>query len=103
MPDRFLERETANAIDRVRRELATAFTAFGPVVEVFCAVAGNRAAVSHGLGRVPDGYLVVLELGGQVLGVDVTQWTTELAFVVSTQNNTRARLTFVVAQEVRNA
>lgn len=102
VPDRFLERRAGEAIDRARQELATPILDYGPVVEVLLEVAGTPAAVTHGLGRIPDGYLPVLEIGGNVQAYAFTTWTTDLAWLVASANNTRARVTFVAVREVRN-
>jgi hypothetical protein len=101
--ERFTPQGTAEAIERTRQELVSPIVKYGPVVEVLCAVAGDPAAIAHGLGRVPDGYLVLRSIGGHVSDAQITAWTSELAWVVADTNNTRARLMFVATEEVRNA
>lgn len=101
--DRSLPREVSKADDRLRRELATPVRAFGPVLEVLGVNAGDPMAIAHGLGRVPDGYLVLMTIGGQVQATQVTGWTDQLAYLVADTDNTRARVVFVAVEEVRNA
>lgn len=101
--DRSIPQETARAIDGVRQELSSRIRLEGPVVEVFFAAAGDAAAIAHGLGRVPDGYVVLMTIGGHVAATRVTEWTADLVWLVADADNTRARVYFVAVDEVRNA
>jgi hypothetical protein len=101
--NRSVPREVAQADERLRRELATPFRAFGPVLEVLCAGAGDPVAIAHGVGGVPDGLLVLMAIGGQVQATSVTGWTDQLAYLVADTDNTRVRVVFVAVEEVRNA
>jgi hypothetical protein len=100
--DRFAPREASEAADRVRRDLASPVRAFGPVLEVLCPVAGAAVAVFHQLGRRPDGYHVLLLLGGQVSAIAMTAWNESTAYLVADTDNTRVRVMFVAVQEVQN-
>lgn len=103
--DRFAGRESAEATDRVRQEMKalTAVDQCSASFDVLCQVAGDAVAIRHGLGRVPDGYLIFLEVGGHVMATRVLEWTTDLAFVVADTDNTRVRLAFVALKDLRHA
>jgi hypothetical protein len=73
----------------------------GPVLEVAFPGAGVRD-VAHGLEVVPNGVVVLLEVGGNVQAAQVEQWTTDLAWLIATAVNTRARLYFVRSEDPVN-
>jgi hypothetical protein len=101
--DRFVPAPTARAVDRLEQSLVTAFEIWGAPVEVFLAVAGDEAAVEHGLGRVPDGYLPILVVGGNVQASRPHAWTETTAYLVADANATRAIVVFVTCRkEIRN-
>lgn len=73
--------------------------AMGPVITVQFPSAGVARDLPHGLDRVPDGYLVVLESGGFVKGVNVSRWSDTIAWMDATANNTWARICFYTLKE----
>jgi len=78
--------------------------AVGPVLQVTFPAANTRRDIPHGLGVVPDGYLVVLQNGGVIIATDVHLWTTEAAWLQASAANTIARVVFFALQEgdIRN-
>jgi hypothetical protein len=92
----FVDIETQRAIDRTIDEQAGRIQIEGPMLEVyFPAGVGVRRDVQHGLGTVPTGYQITLEVGGSVRAIDVEQWTPTLAYLEASDAGTRARLFFV--------
>lgn len=71
----------------------------GPVVEIVFPTAGVVRDVPHGLERVPDGYVVILEDGGFVRSTTYSRWSDQIAWMVSTADNTRARVCFYTLRE----
>jgi len=103
MPGPYSTPATEAAIARAIDDERGAILAEGPVLEVYFPVAGTRLDVAHRLGATPQGYVTLLEVGGSVRGIDVPQWTPELAYLVADANHTRARLFFVVTEVPINA
>lgn len=102
--DRFADPGAARAVDQASQVLESAIEQWGPPIECLLPVSGTPAAVEHGLGRIPDGAVVLLALGGNVRAASITSWTTDTAFLVADANNTRARIIFVkVRKEFINA
>ncbi len=100
---RFNDAATARAVDRVAQELASPFAQVGPALEVFLPAVGDEAAVEHGLGCIPDGYLLLLTVGGTVQAARPDAWTETTAYLVADANNVRVRLMFVQCRkEIRN-
>lgn len=87
----------ARAMDEARGPVRVA----GAVLEIYFPLAGTRRDVAHGLGVTPTGYVLLLEAGGQVQAIDVTQWSADLAYLVADTAHTRARLYFVSAEVQR--
>lgn len=102
---RFTDRATARAIDRTEQPwLEHGIERWGPPVEVFLVAAGDEAAVEHGLGRIPHGYVPVLVVGGNVQASRPQAWTETVAYLVADTANTRAIVLFVaLRKEIRNA
>ncbi len=92
---RAIDQAVRNAVGRIQRE--------GPVLEVTFPSMAFRVDVAHGLGQVPTGYHIVLQAGGLVQAVDVDQWTDTVAYLQATADYTRARVFFVVTDEVTRA
>jgi hypothetical protein len=97
--ERFVSPEVAVALDRVREDLRGPVAQWGPALEVYLPAAGVRVPVAHGLSAVPTGYQVWLSVGGDVRAADVTEWTHDVAFVVGSDDHTRARVQFVLLRE----
>ena len=97
--DRFLAQPENEGLARAQSATVQPYAAVGPLLEVLFPVANTRRDVLHGLGAVPTGYQIVLEVGGQITGFDVVNWTADLAFLQASAANTRARLRFVVTPE----
>lgn len=97
--ERFTDPGTARATDRVVDAVVTAIDTWGDPIEVLLPVSGTRVTVAHGLGRIPDGVLVLLSLGGNVRATDYSRWTTTAATLVADANNTRARVIFVTTRK----
>lgn len=96
--ERYLERPASEGIGRLRAEIDDVYRQRGPILEVLFAASGVARDVQHGLGAVPSGYVVLLELGGHVRASSITDWTTDLAFLQADAANTRARLFFVTTE-----
>lgn len=97
---RFVSADTRRAIESDRDEtlkLRTVLTE-GPALEVFFP-ATNSLDVRHRLGIVPTGYVVLLQVGGSVEGIDVEKWTTDIAILKPSAAGVRARLYFVATEE----
>lgn len=88
------------AIDRAVRNALGHVKAEGPLLEVTFPSAAYRLDVAHGLGVVPTGYKVLFLQGGNIKAVDVAQWTDQVAYLESDADLTRARLYFVLTDEV---
>ena len=84
-----------------RRALAQQLpiAALGPVIEVYFPTATTARDIPHGLDRVPDGYVVVLESGGFVKAITVDRWSDQIAWMNATADHTRARLCFYTLRE----
>lgn len=90
--------EVDAAIARAADDLTGRVRQEGPVLEVLFQSSVDRRDVAHGLGTIPTGFITVLEVGGQVEGVDVASWTPELAYLTA-DAGCRARLFFVKTEE----
>jgi len=95
---------TGSALDAivtaVRKQLVRVpLGVVGPVLEVVFPAANTPRDLAHGLGVVPDGYLVVLQSRGMIYAVDVDRWTTEVAWLQASVAQTRARVLFYRLQE----
>lgn len=86
------------AIGRLRDSQASPILAYGPVLEVFFPASATARDVQHGLGATPTGVLILLESGGAVRGMNVTDWTPDLAFLEADTANTRARVVFILTE-----
>ena len=57
------------------------------------AVAGTSLPVTHNLGHIPIGFLVIRKEGaGDIYAADVTSWTKEILYLASDATNLTARL-----------
>ena len=102
--DRFTDRPTAVATDRVAKDLAGAITRWGEPVEVYLPIAGDEAQVEHGLGELPHGVLVILSIGGNVRSSSPHLWTPTSARLVADANAVRAVVIFITCRkDVPNA
>lgn len=93
--ERYLEPDVAEALDRLRGEIPDEFVVVGEYLDVLFPAANTARDIQHGLGVVPTGYQVILELGGKVRANSITSWSTELAFLQADAANTRAIVRFV--------
>ena len=93
--ERFIPRAENEAIDAATGALvAFPLGVVGPPLEVVFPAAATRRDIPHGLGVVPDGVFVVLQSGGVVTATDVHLWTPNVAWLMASAVNTRARLIF---------
>lgn len=91
---RFVEDASVNdALVDLESRLRPFWATLGPALEVTCAAAGASRQVLHGLGAVPDGYLVHLATGA-LYAVTPERWTEDLAFLTAPVANTFARVQF---------
>lgn len=88
--DEFARRAMLEEIGRFTLPIAVT----GPIVEVRFPVAATRRDITHGLDTTPDGYFILLQSGGVVTATDVTLWTTTVAWMTASADNTWARLCF---------
>lgn len=101
--ERYLDRPESEAIGRLKAQIDDVYTQRGPVLEVLFPASGVARDIQHGLGVVPTGYVILLELGGQVRASSITSWSKDLAFLQADAANTRARLFFVTTEVPINA
>lgn len=99
MLDNTFEQQTDAERGARARALQLPMAALGPVIEVQFPTAAVARDLPHGLDRVPDGYLVVLESGGCVKAVNVSRWSDTIAWMDATANNTWARICFYTLKE----
>lgn len=91
----FVDAATNQAVKALHGALVgLPYAAIGPILEVVFPVANTRRDLPHGLGQVPDGYHVLLQSGGVLTATDVALWTPQVAWLMASANNTRARLIF---------
>lgn len=91
--------ENAAIEKRVGAIIGLPFASVGRVLEVVFPAANTRRDIPHGLGVVPDGYFLVLASGGVVTATDVHLWTADVAWLMASAVNTRARVLFYTLQE----
>lgn len=99
---RGIDSDIADACDRQLAGRTTPFVAWGRVLEVNCPVAGTSRDIPHGLGLVPTGFVVLAAEGGNVQALNVATWTDTVATLVADADFTRARLVFVVTEDLVN-
>jgi hypothetical protein len=97
--DRFVDQDTAEALKRQQGEFRPFWRDYSRPVRVFFPAANVTRQVAHGLGTVPDGFLVVLSTVGRVIGVTPELWTNDLALLSGNLANTRAVLIFFTLRE----
>lgn len=97
---RYLDASVDEAFSRGEKESGPQayFAHVGPWLDVLF-VSTLPRDVAHGLGVVPTGYQLILELGGAVRACNITDWTPDLAFLQADTANTRVRLRFVLTRE----
>lgn len=100
---RFVDRDTAAAIDQLRAENTSPILLYGPVLEIAFQASATRRDVQHGLKVIPTGFIVIATQGGNVQAFDLANWTPDLAFLSADANNTRVRGYFVVTEVPTNA
>lgn len=96
---RAVDQATQVALDTAQREaVGLPYGTVGPVLDVFFAATDVRD-IAHGLGVIPDGYHVLLAVGGTVLAADVHRWTDRVCWLQASDANTRIRVVFFKLQE----
>lgn len=96
---RAVDQATQIALDTAARDgIGLPYAAVGPVREVFFGTTDIRD-IAHELGVVPDGYHVLLSVGGSVLAADVHRWTDRVCWLQASDANTRIRVVFFKLQE----
>jgi hypothetical protein len=87
-------------LQKVRAELAvtTKWRYLARPVSVSFPAANTQVEVLHQLGEIPDGYDVVIA-DAAIRRVPGKQWTKQIAYLMSDQNNSSATLAFGVLRE----
>jgi hypothetical protein len=87
-------------LQKIRGELAvtTPWRYLGRPVAISFPVANVEREVLHQLGEIPDGYSIILA-DANIRRVPGRQWTKQLAYLMSDQNNSSATIAFGVLRE----
>lgn len=96
---RFVDPAVAEVLHRQEGRPPAPWARYSAPIDVHFPAADTPREVAHGLGEVPDGYLVLWALVGDVNAENLTTWTDELAFLRADAANTRARIIFVTTRE----
>lgn len=96
---RFVDPAVAEVLHREERRPAAPWAQYSAPIDVHFPGASTARGVAHGLGTVPDGYLVLFSLGGEVHAANPITWTDQLAFLIASDANTVARVIFVTTRE----
>lgn len=102
MPDRQnigVDVASSEALARAQAGQPQFLRAHGPALEVKFPAALTRRDVAHGLGVVPDGYLLARQVGGFVRAIDVHLWTADRAYLEADTAGTRAVVMFFTFRE----
>lgn len=98
--NRFLEQDEAEALKRQETVLRPFWRMFARPVRVhFASATGAMRQVAHGLGVVPDGFLIV-QATGAIASVTPDKWTSDVALLSAPVQDTRAVLIFFTLREV---
>lgn len=98
MLDRFLEAPVAQAIDDAAPALELPFAQMSSVLDVDF-TSTSVADIAHGMSAVPDGVMVLLQVGGTVTAANLTGWDRSRAYLQASAANTRALVVFVTFKE----
>lgn len=96
--ERYLAPEVTDAIAAAVPFAPLPFAAVSEVLEVFFPGTGV-ADVAHGMSAIPDGVLVLLQVGGTVVAANVASWDRTRAYLQASAANTRAIVIFVTFKE----
>jgi len=92
-----IDQPTRDAVTPVSDRVRIPFAVIGPVLEVDFVTGGDARDIPHGLGAVPDGYMVLLCQGGPVGAVDYSTWTDRVAWMEA-PTETKIRIVFYTLQ-----
>lgn len=96
---RFVSPEVAEVLHRQEGRPPAPWARYSAPLTVHFPAADTPREIAHELQQVPDGYLVILSVGGTVQAENPINWTDQLAVLRASQNNTVARVIFVTTRE----
>jgi hypothetical protein len=95
---RFSDRQTNEAIARTGAAAIDLYSAASDPVWIAFPVNGAAVDIAHGLGAVPDGY-VLLGQDATVTRVRGQAWTRDTAYLQADADDSRALVIFVVCRQ----
>lgn len=96
---RFVSPEVAEVLHRQEGRPPSPWARYSaPFVEEI-PVAGVPHEFAHGLGEVPDGYLVLFTVGGTVQATNPVTWTDQVASLIASDANTTVKVIWITTRE----